>query len=76
MKFIVVFLDLAKGIGSYPAGKIKFSPLEISLMFWPLGASASERDGWLWQPKAPFSFRPDSQLPGAFRKEFSQKTCT
>lgn len=37
MKFIVFFLDLAKGIGCYLVGKINFLLLEISLVFWPLG---------------------------------------
>lgn len=75
MKFIVVFLDLAKGIGSYPAGKIKFSPLEISLMFWPLGVLPLRgMDGYGSQRL--YSVSDQIQLPGAFRKEFSQKTCT
>ena len=37
MQFVVVVLALAKGIGCYPVRKMKILPLEISLIFWPLG---------------------------------------
>lgn len=37
LQLVVVVLALAKGIGHYPARKIKILPLEISLIFWPFG---------------------------------------
>lgn len=47
VKFIVVFLDLTKAIGFYPVGKIKLLPLEISLIFLPLGTlPVREMDGY------------------------------